>query len=63
MVNYIKSCDSDVIISTRELFNYWLSSYGMDGVIKVGWEHNHFHGDLGYASKVTNSVKRLDYFG
>ena len=43
MINYIKSCDSDVIISTRDIFNEWLSLYGKDDVLKIGWEHNHFH--------------------
>ena len=61
MVNYIKNTTSDVIISTRDIFNYWLSGYGRDGVLKIGWEHNHFHEDMKYAAKVSNSAKSLDY--
>ena len=61
VVSYIKSCDSDVIISTRDIFNYWLSDYGRDGVLKIGWEHNHFHEDYKYATNVKNSAKKLDY--
>lgn len=61
MVDYIKNCCSDVIISTRDIFNYWLSDYGKEGVLKVGWEHNHFHDDYRYATGVVNSAKKLDY--
>ncbi len=61
MVQYIKNTDSSVIISTRDIFNYWLSGYGRDGVLKIGWEHNHFHENLKYADKVSNSAKSLDY--
>ena len=28
MVNYIKNCDSDVIIATRDIFDEWLGLYG-----------------------------------
>ena len=61
MVQYIKNSDSDVIISTRDIFNYWLSGYCPDGVLKIGWEHNHFHENLKYATKVINSAKNLDF--
>ena len=61
IINYIKNTDADVIISTRDIFNYWLGHYGKDNVLKIGWEHNHFHNDYGYANKICNSVKGLDY--
>ena len=61
MINYISHCDSDVIISTRDIFNYWVSGFAKEGVLKIGWEHNHFHGDLKYANKIYNSAKKLDY--
>ena len=61
VINYIKNTDSDVIISTRDIFNYWLSDYGKDGVLKIGWEHNHFHENLKYANNVSRSAKNLDY--
>lgn len=61
MVNYIKSCKCDVIISTRDIFNFWLSDYGREGVLKIGWEHNHFHENYKYATNIINSAKRLDY--
>ena len=61
MVQYIMHTDADVIISTRDIFNYWLSGYAKDGVLKIGWEHNHFHENYKYASNVRNSAKNLDY--
>ena len=61
MINYIKSCDSDVIISTRDIFNEWLSLYGKDDVLKIGWEHNHFHDNYKYAHRIIHSAKKLDY--
>ncbi len=61
MINYIKNCDSDVIISTRDIFNEWLSLYGKQQTLKIGWEHNHFHDNYKYAHKVVRSVKKLDY--
>lgn len=61
MTRYIKKCSSDVIISTRDIFNYWLSSFGNDGVLKIGWEHNHFHDNIHYANRICSSARGLDY--
>ena len=61
MIEYLKDCDSDIIISTRDIFNEWLGEYGHSKV-KIGWEHNHHHGNMKYANKIINSVKNLDYF-
>ena len=61
MVKYIMNSDSDIIISTRDIFNYWLSGYGSENAIKIGWEHNHFHENYKYANNVSRSARRLDY--
>jgi len=61
MISYIKSCDSDVVIATRDIFDEWLGKYGQDKVLKIGWEHNHYHGDFKYAANITRSNKQLDY--
>ena len=61
MVEYIKQTDANVIISTRDIFNYWVSGYAKDNVLKIGWEHNHFHDNYRYAHNVRNSAKKLDY--
>ena len=60
-INYIKNCDSDVIISTRDIFDEWLGRYGMSSVVKIGWEHNHHHGNMDYAQKIIRSCSKLDY--
>ena len=61
MVNYIKNCDSDVIIATRDIFDEWLSLYGKESTIKIGWEHNHHHGNIKYAKNIVRVNKNLDY--
>lgn len=34
MIRAIENCHSDIIISTRDLFNTWLGNYGKKVVIK-----------------------------
>lgn len=60
MIRAIENCHSDIIISTRDLFNTWLGTYGRKSYYKIGWEHNHYHGDMSYADKVTKSARNLD---
>ena len=62
MIDYIKKCDSDIIISTRDIHNSWLGKYGQEKSIKIGWEHNHHNNNLKYINKVTKSAKNLNYF-
>lgn len=59
-VEAMKKCDSDIMISTRALFNKWLGMYGKKKAYKIGWEHNHHHQDMEYANKVVNSCRELD---
>lgn len=61
MIKYIKNCDSRVIIATRDIFDQWLGEYGKDNVIKIGWEHNHYHNDFKYAANIKHANKNLDY--
>lgn len=61
MVRYIKNSSADIIISSRDIFDEWLSEYGSSNAIKIGWEHNHYHDDLSYAYRIVKSCKRLDY--
>ena len=61
MVDYIKNCDSAVVIATRDIFDDWLGEYGREETLKIGWEHNHYHGDFKYAETITRSNKNLDY--
>lgn len=59
-VEAIKNCDSDIMISTRILFNKWLGMYGKKRAYKIGWEHNHHHYDMDYANGVVHSCSNLD---
>lgn len=56
----IKNCDSDIMISTRILFNKWLGQYGRKKAYRIAWEHNHHHQDIDYANTVVNSCRELD---
>ena len=62
MVNYIRNCDSNIIISTRDILNELLGEYAPPGTIKIGWEHNHYNKANGYADNVVRTAKKLDYF-
>lgn len=62
MIKEIKESSADYIISTRVFHNKLLAKYASDGVIKIGWEHNHYHNDKKYFNNVISSVKKLDYF-
>lgn len=61
MIDAIKMCDSDIIISTRDKHNKWLGKYGKSH-LKIGWEHNYHNNDKKYIQKVVSSIKNLDYF-
>ena len=61
MIKYIKECDSDVIIATRDIFDEWLGDYGKEETLKISWEHNHYHNDFKYAANITRSNKKLDF--
>lgn len=62
MIQAIQDCNSDIMISTRDIHNLWLSKYGKKEVLKIGWEHNHHHGNKKYIHKLVKSVYGLDYF-
>ena len=61
MINYIKQCNSDIIISTRDIHNKWLGKYGRKNILKIGSEHND-HDSLNYVKKISKTAKKLDYF-
>lgn len=60
-INYIVHSDADIIISTKDIFDRWLGEYGSDDIVKIGWEHNHYHDDMKFAMNITKSCWRLDY--
>ncbi len=61
MIHYIQNTDADVVIATRDIFDGWLGEYAPEGVLKIGWEHNHYHDDLKYADNVVRNSIQLDY--
>ena len=61
MIKYITHTDSDVVISTRDIFDDWLGEYGSKDKLKIGWEHNHYHDNLKYALEITRAASKLDY--
>lgn len=61
MIDFIKKSDADYIISTKDIFNRWLSDYGKNNVVKIGWEHNHYHKNKRYAINIIRSSWNLDY--
>lgn len=61
MINYIKQCNSDIIISTRDIHNKWLGKYGRKNILKIGSEHND-NDSINYIKKISKTAKKLDYF-
>lgn len=62
MIQAIKNCDADIIISTRVLFSNWLGKYGKSSSIKIAQEHNHHNYNEKVIKKTVNSLDRIDYF-
>ena len=60
MINYIKKCDSSIIISTRIEHNKILSEYGCNDSIKIATEHNYY--SKKYSKKVLLSCNNINYF-
>lgn len=58
MVDAVKNCDSDIVISTRIYFNNILGKYGNSK--KIAWEHNHHHNDQKYIKMFMKSCKKMD---
>lgn len=62
MIKEIKKCNSDVLISTRDIHNEWVGKYAKKDILKIGWEHNHHNNNNIYINKIVKSVSNLDYF-
>lgn len=57
-IKAIKKCNSDIIISTRDYFNYLVGRYSKQE--KIGWEHNHHHNDKKYINNLIKSCRNID---
>lgn len=62
MVNYIKSCDSDLIISTRVEITELLSKNYKGDAIVISQEHSHHNNNQKYINRIIKSLKNIDYF-
>lgn len=62
MIQAIKNCDADIIISTRVLFSNWLGKYGKVSSIKIAQEHNHHNFNEKVIKKTVKSLDKIDYF-
>ena len=58
-IKYLKSCDSDIIISTRDYFNLLVGKYA-NCKQKIAWEHN-YPKDKKYYQKVVKSCRNVNY--
>lgn len=62
MVDKIKNIESDIIISSRFLFNRFLSKYKQKEIISIAQEHRHHNNDKKYIKKLLKSLNGIDYF-
>lgn len=58
---HLKANNSQVYISTRQEISKYLAKYGNEKSLKIGWEHNHHHGNEVYKKAVVTSSENLDY--
>ncbi|MCI8394544.1 MAG: glycosyltransferase family 4 protein [Bacilli bacterium] len=58
---YLKSNQSDVYLSTRYEISKILHQFGGQSSLKIGWEHNHHHGNQVYRNQVIEASQELDY--
>lgn len=59
--NYIKKCNSDIIVSTRISFNSQLGKYAKKNIIKIAQEHVYHKNNQKYIKKLITSLKNIDY--
>lgn len=61
-ITSLKSCKSDVIISTRVFHNRLIRKYADKSIVKITGEHNHHNNNKAYIKAVIESCKGFDYF-
>lgn len=60
MSKYLKKCNSDIIVSTRDSLNDLVSKYISSKTLKIAWEHNHHHGDIEYSNNLVRTCRNMD---
>jgi len=61
MIDEIKKLNSDIIISTRPLHNFWVGKYGSEKSLKIAWEHAHHNNKKNYIKFLVRSCKNMNY--
>ncbi len=62
IIDEIKKCKSDLIISTRVEFTEILNKYYSGNAILISQEHRHHNNDEKYIKRVKNSLTNIDYY-
>lgn len=62
MLQAVKRLDTDVLISTRYLYNDLLKLKKNADTITISQEHNYHRNNKRYIKKIVHSVKDIDYF-
>lgn len=58
---HLKYDTSQIYLSTRYEISEILTKFGNKGSLKIGWEHNHHHGNETYKKAVVKASSDLDY--
>ena len=61
IIDSIKNCTSDFIVSTRMEFNILLSKYGRKESIKIAQEHCYHNHNKKYLNTIKNKYSNIDY--
>ena len=61
-IKSIKSCEADIIISTRIFHNRIISKYAKNSIIKITGEHNYHNNNKKKIKNLIQSCKGFDYF-
>ena len=61
VIDAIKKCNSDFIVSTRMEFNVLLSKYGKSDVVKIAQEHCYHNHDIKYLDTIKTKYSNIDY--
>lgn len=62
ITDYIRKCDSDIIISTRVEITELLSKNYKGDAIVISQEHSHHNNNQKYINRILKSLKNIDYF-
>jgi len=61
MINYIKKCDADIIISSRIEITELLRKYKNKNVVTITEEHVHHNNKIKYINRLKRACQNIDY--